>query len=123
MYKCRVCRNSLFSFDDKFKSETGMASFWKHQPNSLALLDVLPEDPVDGRHVCCSECKCHVGRVHFDGPPPTFIRYEINSAALHFELKPFFEDPANIADRKKSAWEARRLGSRRDFLAENDHDI
>ena len=126
MYKCRVCKNSLFGFDDKFKSETGMASFWNHQSNSLELMDVLPSEPKESRQVCCAECKSHVGKVHFDGPPPTFIRYEVNSAALKFEIKAFFEDSADIADRKKAYYMETKNKSRRDFLKEykdNNDDI
>ncbi len=106
------------------KSETGMASFWNHQPNSLSLLEPSPsENPEIARHVCCAECKSHVGKVYFDGPPPTFIRYEINSAALHFELKPFFEDPEDIQERKKEQKLLQKASKKRNFLKEHADDI
>lgn len=78
-----------------------MASFWNHRPNSLELLDKLPNEDEDSKHVCCAQCKCHVGKVYFDGPPPTFIRYSINSSAISFILKPVFDDPIDIKGRKR----------------------
>jgi peptide-methionine (R)-S-oxide reductase len=77
-------------------------------------------DDEESRHVCCASCKCQIGKVYFHGPPPTFIKYQINSAALNFVLKPFFDDPVAIQERKKDAYIKRSTQGVRNFIEESD---
>lgn len=84
VYTCRLCALPLFQSDAKFESGTGWPSFFR--PFDPAHVREIEDRSFGMRRVeiRCARCEGHLGHVFDDGPPPTHLRYCLNSASLGF---------------------------------------
>jgi peptide-methionine (R)-S-oxide reductase len=84
IFTCRLCGLPLFSGGTKFESGTGWPSFTS--PFAAGHLKTI-EDRSYGMvrtEIVCGRCGGHQGHVFPDGPPPTGLRFCINSVSLDF---------------------------------------
>lgn len=86
-YSCICCNTPLFDSNIKFDSKSGWPSFTApikenvikyHKDSSFGMIRV---------EVMCNVCDAHLGHVFPDGPPPSGLRFCINSDSIQLVKK------------------------------------
>ncbi|MGD2128645.1 MAG: peptide-methionine (R)-S-oxide reductase MsrB [Lysobacterales bacterium] len=84
VYHCVCCGQPLFDSESKFNAGCGWPSF--RSELEVAGIEQRPDfsHGMSRIELRCSHCGAHLGHIFPDGPPPTGMRYCINSASLVF---------------------------------------
>ena len=85
VYSCKCCKQPLFASNTKFDAGCGWPSFYEALSDDAV---VKREDLSLGMRrieVLCARCDAHLGHVFPDGPPPTGLRYCMNSVSLRLQ--------------------------------------
>lgn len=87
IYGCVCCGTPLFDSRIKFESGTGWPSFT--QPVASNVIQYIKDTTFGMVRVetRCNTCEAHLGHVFPDGPPPTGLRFCINSLALELDTQ------------------------------------
>lgn len=87
LYRCVACGNALFWSDTKFDAGCGWPSFWEAAAEGSVVRQPDHSHGMVRTEVLCGRCGAHLGHVFADGPPPTGLRFCINSGAILLDEK------------------------------------
>ncbi|MFN3402759.1 MAG: peptide-methionine (R)-S-oxide reductase MsrB [Cytophagaceae bacterium] len=81
-YSCICCGTLLFDSKEKFDSGTGWPSFTQPVKENALKYEIDNSYGMKRVEVMCNVCDCHLGHVFPDGPPPSGLRFCINSESM-----------------------------------------
>ncbi len=87
IYACAACKLELFDSADKYDSGSGWPSFTRPIAPDHVVEHADVSHGMRRVEVRCARCDGHLGHVFPDGPPPTGLRYCMNSVSLDFRSR------------------------------------
>lgn len=81
-YNCVCCGNLLFDSSIKFNSKSGWPSFTEPIRENAIKYERDVSFGMVRVEIMCNVCDAHLGHVFPDGPPPSGLRYCVNSASI-----------------------------------------
>ncbi|MGB7393697.1 MAG: peptide-methionine (R)-S-oxide reductase MsrB [Pricia sp.] len=84
-YNCVCCDAPLFDSTIKFESGTGWPSFTEPIKENAVKYEKDNTFGMTRVEALCNTCDAHLGHVFPDGPPPSGLRYCMNSESLQLQ--------------------------------------